>query len=125
MADLPKILNLTQHQPTQEQISAGVFSPVNHEEVKTLLTFKTVPEAGEIANRAKSLAKIATAEEVKFAMVGGAGYLMPSLEHELRKAGITPVHSFTERRSVETVKDGETIKTAIFVHIGWVQTPTL
>jgi hypothetical protein len=120
---MEKILNLTQHTPTAEQSAAGVVNPTDAGAVKGLLTFTAAPQAAEISQRADALAELALAEGVGAAMIGGAGYLMPSLERALRARGIRPIHSFTERRSVEEMKDGTVVKTAVFVHIGWVETP--
>lgn len=119
-----KTLNLTQHTPTAEQVAASVVQPADAGAVKSLLTFTAAPAAEEIRQRADALAQIAVAEEAPVAMIGGAGYLMPALERALRARGIRPVHSFTERRSVEkTNEDGSVEKTAVFVHVGWVETP--
>ena len=118
-----KTLNLTQHNATAEQTAVGVVEPADKGAVKSLLTFAAAPSVDEIRQRADALAGIAEAEDAPAAMIGGAGYLMPALERALRVRGIRPLHSFTERRSVETEKDGEVVKTAIFVHVGWVETP--
>lgn len=120
---MEKVLNLTQHTPTAEQMAVGVVNPADQGAVKSLLTFTAAPTAAEICQRADALAVIAETEEAPAAMIGGAGYLMPALERALRARGIRPVHSFTERRSVEVEKDGTVVKTAVFVHVGWVETP--
>lgn len=55
------------------------------------------------------------------AMIGGAPYLMAELEKELYKVGVTPIYSYSDRISVETITDsGETIKTSVFKHLGFV-----
>lgn len=72
-------------------------------------------------DRAKKLAKIAHEHQAHFAMVGGAAYFIPILENELVGIGIKPLHSFTERKSVDKINDDGTIqKVSVFEHIGWV-----
>lgn len=46
-------------------------------------------------------------------MVGGAGYFMATLESELKKVGVKPLHAFTLREVVETHQNGEVVKTAL------------
>lgn len=54
-------------------------------------------------------------------MVGGAAYFIPVLENELVAVGIKPIHSFTERKSVDKINvDGSVQKVSVFEHIGWV-----
>jgi hypothetical protein len=116
-----KIINLTQHCATEAQVKDGVFEPQNKKEVQDLLTFLSPPIAEEINLRAKQLSKIAVAHKVQTAMIGGAPYLMGALEVSLLLAGITPVYSFSQRRSIEKVlPDGKTEKTAVFEHTGFV-----
>ena len=116
------IINLTQHQPTPEQIAAGVMDSVMAAEVKVLLTFLELPSREEIDERAESLALLAKAENADAALIGGAPYLMSSLEHKLHDWGITPLYSFTERVSEEQVQaDGSVKKVAVFKHVGFVQ----
>lgn len=74
-----KILNLTQHAATPEQIAAGVFEPQDKEAVRELLTFETLPTKEEIHSRAVKLTIEALEHDVKAAMIGGAGYLMSEL----------------------------------------------
>jgi len=118
------IVNLTQHQPTPEQVAAGV-SPASAE-VSALLNFTDIPGEGDISERARALAKLANRSRTTCgqmsAMIGGAPYLMASLERELRRLAITPLYSFTARESVEVVQpDGSVRKTAIFRHVGFVE----
>lgn len=117
-----KIVNLTQHMATAEQVSAGVFEPANKDQVKALLTFTTAPEGADMAERAEALAQIALGEGAEAAMIGGAPYFMAPLAKALATAGIRPCYSFTERRATETVDPatGEVRKTQVFVHAGWV-----
>lgn len=116
------IFNLTQHQPTNTQVSLGVLPPV--EGCKALLDFKSLPSQETIKERASALVELVVAVAPKGAsvMVGGAPYLMPGLCQALKQEGFIPLFSFTERRSVETnLPDGSISKTAIFEHVGWVE----
>ena len=116
-----KILNLTQHAPTNEQELAGVVQPES-EDVRHLLTFDTLPSQEDIERRATGLAAIAKAEGATAAMIGGAPWLMGELEQALLKRGIEPLYAFTQRESVErALPDGSVQKTNVFRHVGFVR----
>ena len=128
------ILNLTQHQPTNEQLREGVVNlPVGEWTlVKELLTFETLPSVAELQARAHDLACIAAdmADQAdrgdsegfaNFAMIGGAPFFMGHLEKALYDVGVNPIYAFSMRESVEALgDDGVVIKTNVFKHIGWV-----
>lgn len=137
-----RILNLTQHDPTPEQLLAGVTcGDVTDDSVlefRKLLTFDTLPTLAEVRERARQIAQYAgktstlvdyggdsgyvVNERFQFAMIGGAPFLMAPLEEELRKVGITPLYAFSTRESVEQVMpDGSVRKTAVFRHQGFIQ----
>lgn len=117
-----EILNLTQHEPTIEQINAGVIEPTDKAKVKELLTFTALPTKQEIRNRAKKLADLAARFGATEALIGGAPYLMRSLEVALQERDIQPLYSFTERKATEQIQpDGSVKKTQEFVHVGWVK----
>ena len=118
------ILNLTQHNATEDQINEGVveLQAEIKQVLKGLLDFSEMPTRVEIMDRAASIAKIANRHGAKHAMIGGAPFLMGALESALKDYGITPVYAFSQRISVEkTQDDGSVIKTAIFKHIGFVE----
>ena len=137
-----RILNLTQHEPTPEQIAAGVTcGDINDDsqlrDIALLLTFDTLPTPVEVRHRAERLAEIASKtttlvdyggetvlcvnERFQFAMIGGAPYLMAPLESALRARGITPVYAFSVRESVDQIQpDGSVRKVATFRHAGFV-----
>ena len=120
-----EIINLTQHQASADQIAEGVFDldPNEISKLKELLTFTSLPTADEIQHRAHLITIIAKLHFVEYAMIGGAGYLIPALEAELRKNGITPLHAFSERVSVEHTNDqGGVVKTNVFKHVGFIET---
>lgn len=127
-----KVLNLTQHLATPEQIAAGVVEPAidAKKQLVSLLTFEQLPTAAEIRSRAYDIAAVARSqyvteptEGVRFthAMIGGAPYLMGPLEIALRASQITPVYAFSVRESVDEVQpDGSVRKVAVFRHVGFV-----
>lgn len=127
-----KVLNLTQHLATPEQIAAGVVEPAidAKKQIVSLLTFEQLPTAAEIRSRAYDIAAVARSqyvteqtEGVRFthAMIGGAPYLMGPLEIALRASQITPVYAFSVRESVDEVQpDGSVRKLAVFRHGGFI-----
>ena len=132
---MSKIVNLTQHPATQEQIADGVFDLTGDKfiELKALLTFSTRPDGREIHLRARKIVVLVEdlegADEIRGAMIGGAPYLMSRLEVAFDNAagGVLPwdfqvLHSFTERVVEETIlPDGTVKKTAMFKHQGFVE----
>lgn len=117
-----KIVNLTQHLATKDQISDGVIEPFNKEAVQEALTFELLPTLETINERAITLARIAIDSGCKKAMIGGAPYLMSVLERVLLDKDIIPVYSFTVRQSVEIHdNDGNVKKTNVFKHVGFVE----
>ena len=120
------ILNLTQHSATPEQIAQGVGDLNPHhgeiQQLKSLLTFESLPTAEEVYERAYAIAALAQSYFVDVAMIGGAPYLMGALERALNKVGIKPVYAFSERVSEEQVQeDGSVHKVNVFKHIGFVE----
>lgn len=119
---MKKIINLTQHNATPEQIEAGVYEPKNKDSVIRNLTFDELPDDIDISIRAVNLALIAESEGAECAMIGGAPYLMSELEKILRIYEIKPVYAFTKRESVEIVEaDGTVKKTSVFKHAGFIE----
>lgn len=124
------ILNLTQHPATPEQLEAGVVDLVGeeHEELRTLLTFESLPTSQEVYSRASAIVEIAlrcfkrsdTPKDHRSAMIGGAPFLMTPLEGYLSDYRVTPVYAFSTRVSVEAVQDGVVVKQSQFKHMGFV-----
>jgi len=109
------IKNLTQHPPTDAQVGVTAVDPA----ASALLNFSTPPSVEEINGRALGLAALAAG--YASAMCGGAPYLMGPLCAALKAAGVQPLFSFTERKSVEKVGlDGSVTKTSVFAHVAWV-----
>ena len=115
------VLNLTQHQATQEQVNAGVVEPADKQQVQKLLTFDRLPSNHDLVFSANELAKIASKSGCRRIMIGGAPFFMPVLEGALRREGLLTVYAFSERVSVEeTLPDGSVRKTNVFKHVGFV-----
>ena len=122
-----KILNLTQHKATPEQIAQGVWdvNEGDRERLMTLLTFENLPTRGALEHRAHQLAHFAASvyfrrQPDQSVMIGGAPFFMEPLARKLREQGFKPVFAFSQRESVE-VKDGDTVrKTMVFRHQGFV-----
>lgn len=123
-----KILNLTQHFTTPEQVSAGVVEPAEEDKqmIQKLLTFEDLPTSGGIQKRAEALARVAEILTKEYShdavMVGGAPYLMSALEKALKERGIKPLYAFSRREVVEEqLPDGTVKKTQVFKHLGFVE----
>lgn len=127
------VLNFTQHRCTQDQLDAGILdcpSP-QHDRLKQLLTFDELPAAPEVWQRACQIADLfeqvavdlgfdyATEGTSLHAMIGGAPFLMSSLESALEDRNITSFYAFSKRESVDQPQaDGSVRKVAVFRHVG-------
>jgi len=141
----PRILNLTQHDATEDQLAQGVFEPRTEikEKIKTLLTFETLPTTLMIDDVSSKLATLAEDEFIDHlvnlnqlskddydenglpseceVMIGGAPFLMSSLESDLLARGLQPVYAFS-KRVVKEVKKGKSVKKIEeFTHEGFVR----
>lgn len=125
-----QILNLTQHDPTPEQVAEGVGFP--SEGIKPLLNFTSIGEA--VRPRAVKIVARLLQEQgygsafVPYAsgpcgqrvMIGGMPRLMGPLEETLLVCGFTPIYAFSERVCVEEMQDdGKVISHRIFRHVGF------
>lgn len=118
-----KILNLTQHVATPEQIAQGVVNPADHAAVKAALTFEELPSSAVLTARAETLAMFAAQQGCKTALIGGAPYFMGPLERALWDKGIRPLYAFSVRETEEVAQpDGSVRKIAVFRHAGFVGT---
>ena len=118
------LINLTQHNLTQEQLKDAVEVGNDvHDEVVKLITFSGLPTTGEIKGNASRLAEICRDMHASHAVIGGAPYFMGPLEQALRRAGIVPLYAFTERVAVEVTnpETGEVTKTSKFNFAGWIE----
>lgn len=126
-----KVLNLTQHTASAEQIEAGVVdvAPEFREELAQLLTFGDLPSPVVLQHRAEAIAVFAAYQAASMGMsadtkvmIGGAPFLMAPLVDALKIAGFRPVFAFSRRESVEeTQPDGSVRKVAAFRHLGFVE----
>lgn len=130
LTDMVGIINLTQHELTPEQREfIDIECHTDRQKVKDLLTFTKLPTKEEIYYRALDLAAIVENivdqdehVDLFLVLIGGAPYLMKPLIEELKKIGVTPVFSYTDRVSVETMQpDGSVVKTQVFKHLGYVE----
>jgi hypothetical protein len=118
-----KIVNLTQHDASENQKLDGVFDlPEPARSVlRALLTFDRLPSRADVEDAAQQIALLAESTGAKSAMIGGAPFLMSQLELALELSGIAPVYAFSRRESIETSNpDGSVVKTNIFKHAGFV-----
>lgn len=130
LTDMVGIINLTQHELTPEQKAfIDIECHTDRQKVKDLLTFTKLPTREEIVYRALDLAAIVENiidqdehVDLFLVLIGGAPYLMKPLIEELKRLGVTPVFSYTDRVSVETMQpDGSVVKTQVFKHLGYVE----
>lgn len=113
------VVNLTQHNATEEQQAQGIVDVSNVQELRYALTFVGMPTKENIVNRAAVIVQIAKANGAKKAMIGGAPYLMTELERQLVSAGIVPCYAVSDRVTIEeTLPDDSVKKTSVFKHIG-------
>lgn len=126
------IVNLTQHPATPEQLAGGVVDLPASERAALIdcLTVDKLPSRTEIANRCAQIAFLAAYNGIgnsdddphpAQAMIGGACWMMATLESELLDVGIVPVYAFSVRKLVEqTDSDGSVRKVNIFEHAGFI-----
>ena len=127
-----KIVNLTLHRADPEQKKAGVIS-LKHEyfqDLRDKLLVEKPPSPEEIEERCRGIVRIADdfCDEYGLArnvMIGGAPWLMPTLEKHLRSARFRVLYAFSKRRSVEEYDPrlGVTKKAGEFQHLGLVESP--
>lgn len=128
-----KILNLTQHSATPEQLEEGVVDLLPNEKAMliSLLTVDEIPSTEEILARCEKIALLAANNGLggddscdphpQSAMIGGAPWMMSSLEHALFGQWIEPVYAFSVRESVDVnMPDGTVRKMSVFKHAGFV-----
>lgn len=117
-----KIVNLTQHRATPEQVAEGVFDLQGEVRncLHSLLTFEELPSRMDIASRAQKITDLACATGAAYAMLGGAPYLMAPLEEALRRVDIIPLYAFSRREVSEEVTADGVKKTMVFRHLGFV-----
>ena len=121
-----KIVNLTQHIATADQVKAGVVEPTAEQKavIVSALNFSEIPNVHDMKIKSDELASIMSqydpdlSGDVKF-MIGGAPYLMAAL------VDWAPVYemvfAFSERISEEQhMPDGSVRKVNVFKHQGFI-----
>ena len=114
-----KIINLTQHTATKEQISQGVVDlpQEKQNELKSLLNCSW---GDDLELKAQRIVALIDGLPQRNAMIGGAPYLMGYLERALANERKNPLYSFSERVSTEKVlEDGTIQKVSSFNHVGF------
>jgi len=117
-----KILNLTNHKSTPKQKAAGVIElkPYDDTLIRDCLIFEKIPTRKEMLRRIDFILEVVVKYNVNYAMIGGASYFMPLLEHSLMRMSILPVYTFSERKSIEKQEnDGSVRKVTVFNHLGF------
>ena len=125
---MKNIINLTQHNATQDQLNAGVFEPnaVDKAEIVSLLTFDDIPTNSEMMDKASRIVEIVCQyDNAEMGMLGGAPFFMSYLEAALAiDAGIKPIYAFSKRLSEEYMDEsGNVHKKNVFKHLGFVGMP--
>lgn len=129
--DSPGLVNCTKHMSSDVIIPDGYSglnftiidpSPRDKERILELQDFNSgVPDFDDIKRRASAIAEIVARYGTKYAWVGGAGYLMSSLEAELKRRGINPVYSWSRRDYMEITDDKGIKRLEMYrEHGGWV-----
>lgn len=127
-----KVMNFTQHRCTEDQLNAGIIDcPEQYrEKLCRLLTFDDLPDQETVWQRAVQIVQLFEAAAVDLGfkyegddalhpMIGGAPFLMSSLESAFSDANLQVFYAFSKRQSVDQVQgDGSVKKVAIFRHIG-------
>lgn len=126
MSTPTRIINLTQHKATPDQILAGVEDTkgVTREKLIAALSFHTLPTPGDIEASMQTLLNIMlgynpTADDKIGFMVGGAPYLMSEM---VVFANVFKLYyAFTQRVSIDIPQaDGSVKKEFTFKHEGFV-----
>jgi len=121
-----KIINLTQHKATPDQVSAGVidFDEKTRQWLIGELTFEDLPNEVEVERRAIRITLVVLKRGYKKAMIGGAPYLMPVLQKYLNINKIDVCYAFS-KRDIEEIQnpDGTVSKKTVFKHLGFVEFP--
>lgn len=120
------IINLTQHQPTAEQVTAGVVNLRRDllESLNLCLNFEASYDKTNLELSAKSIIALlfhnGSSGVGQQVMVGGMPSFMPILEKTLLQAGFRVLYAKTDRISEDQPQsDGTVRKISVFKHIGF------
>lgn len=129
--DFYEILNLTQHQPTDEQSEAGLTPALA--EIANLITFSAqeLLEAESIEllflDRASKILSVifknyGLSWEGRPVMLGGMPAFTAFLQNFLKALNFSVLYAVSDRISVEeTLEDGSVVKRSVFKHIGFIE----
>jgi hypothetical protein len=125
-----KMINLTQHTATPDQLAAGVIELNAEDKAKLikLITFDKIEDTteSELVERARQVGKLLIDYDVDAAMCGGAPFFTAILERKLKRLKVDVYYAFSERASVEEAQpDGSIKKVAVFKHKGFVKSPNM
>lgn len=128
--DSPLMINLTKHTSDDVILGEGYegrqftiedMHPADREYLMKLHDFnQRMPVMSEIRRRASAMADLAVRYGVKYAWVGGSGYLVSVLDGILRRRGITPVFSWSRRSYMSVIENGVARLEMYRKHSGWI-----
>lgn len=117
-----RILNLTQHRCTREQLEDGIENVLekHRDQLERLLTFPSDYTLTCLSLSAKALAQLAHQLGYEAVMIGGMPALMSHLEREMMAMDISVGYARSERVSIDKpLPDGSgTEKVSIFRYCG-------
>ena len=118
-----KILNLTQHNASPQQVAAGVVEPQDKESVRDIITFKEMPDGETLKEKAVALANVAKSEGYDRVMIGGAPYFNSVVETACKAVGVQPVYAYTAPPVSKVVNnpDGSVTTTKVFEFKGFIE----
>jgi hypothetical protein len=119
-----KIVNLTQHPATPEQIAAGVMdlNSAALSLLKKLIIFEVQPSKDNMRAAADIVADIAVGTGADAAMVGGPPFFASTLEMALKVRNIKPLYSFSRRETIDEIQDDDSLKeVSVFKHAGFIE----
>ena len=125
-----KILILTQHTPTEGQMSDGVYdlSPANRLRLKAMLTINELPSRDQLHQRVEEITDLVCGleDQPDAVMLGGFMALQGMLEAAFHDYGYQVCFSFSQRRCIETpLPSGEVKLNYVFDYEGMIWNPML
>ena len=117
------IINLTQHDATQDQLDAGVVNLIGEAayKLKQAYRFNYVPSAEEKNRRVREIVQIAIDCKAEKALLDGPAWLTSALERELAVHEISAVYSFSMYPIIMTMEgDGTLVKRQRIKHMTFI-----
>lgn len=120
-----KIVNISLRPPGRDMKRLGVFDlpTVQRLHLEKLLNFDTSQPSPVMKDTAKSIAKLAVDTGANFALIHLPSFLISSVEDELMKKNITPLHAWgkIQRYSVEAEFGDQEIVKVGFRLVGFIE----